>query len=203
MAVRIRPTETRFIGWYAIQRANLADWFRRRAAHTPTSAGATEERRETHKEKQGDSDKKEEDNNENRHKLEDAVEESHGILAYARTVFPFTLFPDTITIDRHKLTVVHKRFFGAEQAASVPIENIKNIQADMGPIFGSITITSDHFVNNTQTLNYLRRGDVKKIQKLVQGITMATSEGIDLSEVQTSKLNDMLMELGQGHTEDI
>lgn len=193
MAVKIRPKETRFLGWNAVQRASLSEWFRERAAATPA----------THPPKQHDKDSGD-DKDSNTHKLEDAVEESHGVLAYARTVFPFTLFPDTITIDRHKLTILHRQFFALEQAASVPIENIKNIQADIGPVFGSLTITSDHFVNNTQKVDYLWRKDAKRIQKLVQGITMATNEDIDLSEIEeTDRLNDMLTKLGEGHTEDV
>ncbi|HEX5744444.1 MAG TPA: hypothetical protein VFX84_03295, partial [Candidatus Saccharimonadales bacterium] len=168
MGVKIRSKETRFLGWNAIQRATLADWFRERAARTPATGHKEggnvkepQENREDRQENQTSQGKTRSDGNgrskKQEHKLEDAVEESHNVLANATTVFPFTLFPDTITIDRHKLTIMHRWFFGMGQAASVPIENIKNIQADLGPFFGSLTITSDHFVNNTQTLNYLHR----------------------------------------------
>jgi hypothetical protein len=116
-------------------------------------------------------------------KLRAVVRESHTILAKAHAVFPFQLFPDRLNIDRHKLTIIHRQFFGIEQTASVPIENIKNIEADFGPFFGSITVTSDLFINNTQTVNYLWRSDAKRIQKLVQGAVVAQREGIDLSKI--------------------
>ncbi len=186
MAVKIRPKETRFLGWNAIQRTKLAEWFKERAARTPTESrfrDASEEGK----------DKSE------RSKLEETAEESHSVLAEARTVFPFTLFPDIITIDRHKLTVVHRSFFEVEQTVAVPIENIKNIESNHGPFFGSLTVTSDHFVNNTQTLNYLRRSDAQIIQKLVQGAIVAVKEGINISEVPTKKLYKLLVDLGKGH----
>lgn len=178
----IRHHETQVLGWYAIQRVNLAD----------LSDDGQEDKQ----------DEKQDNEKSDKSKLEDAVKESHGILARATTVFPFTPFPDTVVIDRHKLTIV-RRHLGTQQALSVPIENIKNVQADMGPIFGTLTIISDQFVNSEQKLEYLRRGDVEKIQKMVQGIVMATKEDIDVSEVDPDQLKALLTELGEGHTRDI
>ncbi|HEV2403759.1 MAG TPA: hypothetical protein VGS08_06195 [Candidatus Saccharimonadales bacterium] len=133
-------------------------------------------------------------------KLKEIVEESKNILISAQAVFPFQLFPTRITLDRHKLTIVHRSFFWAEQTVSVPIEDIKNIQADIGPIFGSVTITSPLFINNEQKVDCLHREDARCIQKLVQGATVALKEKIDLSKVETSELNKLLMDLGEGHT---
>jgi hypothetical protein len=189
---RTRRKEARALGWYAVHRAYFTDWFK-----TASDRLRPRSRREPQ-----DDNADEQDNDgpkdENSRKLEEAVKESHGILAKATTVFPFTPFPDTITIDRHKLTIV-RRHLWTEQALSVPIENIKNVQADMGPIFGSITVISDQFVNSEQRLEYLHRGDVDKIQKLVQGIVMATKENIDISEVDTEELKTMLTKLGAAH----
>lgn len=131
--------------------------------------------------------------------LENVVNESHVVLAKANSVFPFQLFPDTISIDRHKLTIVHREFFGVEKTVSVPIENIKNIEADIGPFLGSITITSDLFINNTQEVKYLTSGDARRFQKLVQGAVVAQREEIDLNKIGTKKLRTLLIDLGSGH----
>lgn len=133
-------------------------------------------------------------------KLKAMANESHTILIQARSVFPFTPFPTTITIDRHKLTIVYKRFFAVEQTVSVPLETIKNIQADFGPFLGSLIITSDLFINNTQKIDYLHRRDVRKIQKLVQGAMVAIKEHIDINKVETHKLRPLLSDLGAGHS---
>lgn len=215
MGVKIRPKETRFLGWNAIQRASLSDWFRERAARTPTNSrpqdsrksGQDSKRNENSKSGQAGENKSKGNeskskNDDEKNKLEEVAEESHSVLAKARTVFPFTLFPDTITIDRHKLTIVHRAFFEIEQTAAVPIENIKNVEANHGPFFGSLTVTSDHFVNNTQTLNYLRRSDAETIQKLVQGAIVAFKESIDISGIPTKKLHELLIDLGEGHLSD-
>jgi hypothetical protein len=135
--------------------------------------------------------------------LENVVNESHVVLAKARSVFPFQLFPDTISIDRHKLTIIYREFFWVEKTVSVPIENIKNIEADIGPFLGSINITSDLFINNTQEVKYLTSGDARRIQKLVQGAVVAQREEIDLNKIGTKKLRNLLIDLGSGHTKSV
>lgn len=135
-------------------------------------------------------------------KLEEAVEGTHNILAQARSVFPFMLFPDMITVDRQKLTIVYKQFFQAHQTIGVPLENVKNIQADIGPFLGSLTITSDQFINNTQTISCLSRHEAKNIQQLVQGIVAAISEGIDIGKIETGQLKELLSKLGEGHVNE-
>lgn len=132
-------------------------------------------------------------------KLQDIVQQAQNILYAAKAVFPFDLFPDTITIDRQKLTVVHHPFFSAKQTVSVPHSNITNIQADIGPIFGSLIVTSEHFINNTQTIQFLPKKDALAIQQLVQGfITVSKEESIDTSKIDDKTLVKMLNELGRG-----
>jgi hypothetical protein len=131
-------------------------------------------------------------------KLKDVVEQSQHVIAQAKGVFPFDLFPDSIIMDRQKVTLKHRRFFAVEQTISVQHKDIKNIQADIGPLFGSLTLTSDHFINNTQTIRFLWRKDVEEIQRLVQGIIVADKEEVELGDVGNDELVDLLKELGKG-----
>src|SRR5690554_1710407 len=54
---------------------------------------------------------------ERQHELEKAnelkkiVRRSQQVLGFARTVFPITLFPDSITVDRTKVTITKRDFF--------------------------------------------------------------------------------------------
>ncbi|MFI5270966.1 MAG: hypothetical protein ACHQT9_02900 [Candidatus Saccharimonadales bacterium] len=131
-------------------------------------------------------------------KLEEAVEKTQNILVKSNSIFPFDLFPDTITIDRQKLTVVHHTFFSSKQSASVQHSAIKNIQAEVGPFMGSLTVTSEHFINNTQTIKYLPKKDVLAIQQLVQGFIIANNENVDMSDIEDEKLIELLNRLGRG-----
>lgn len=118
-------------------------------------------------------------------------------LFVAKTVFPFILFADTLKIDRQKITIVHNDFFGKSQTASTEIKNIMNIQADVGPLFGTVTVTSKHFLNNTQTIKYLRRKDVVTAQCLLQGFMIAQRAKIDTDNIEKVQLLALLNDLGQ------
>jgi hypothetical protein len=131
-------------------------------------------------------------------KLKYMVEKSQVVLMKASAVFPFDLFPDSITIDRQKLTFVHRNFFNQEKTVSVPLADISNVQADVGPLFGTITVTSEHFINNTQTIRYLTRKEVLELQRVLQGMTIAHKEGVDLSTVSEEELLPLLQQLGKG-----
>jgi len=130
-------------------------------------------------------------------KLTSLAEGSNNNLYAAKTVFPFVLFSDTIKIDRQKITIVHNDFLGKSQTASTEIKNVMNIEADVGPLFGSITVTSKHFLNNTQSIRYLRRGDVAAIQRLLQGFMIAQRAKIDTDNIGKKQLLDLLNQLGQ------
>jgi hypothetical protein len=118
-------------------------------------------------------------------------------LFVAKTVFPFVLFADTLKIDRQKITIVHNDFLGKSQTASTEIKNIMNIEADVGPLFGSLTVTSKHFLNNTQTIKYLRRRDVAMAQRLLQGFMIAQRAEIDTDNIEREQLLVLLNSLGQ------
>src|SRR5947209_1395179 len=77
--------------------------------------------------------------------LRDAIGNSHEVLVRATTVFPFTIFPDTITVDRTKLSVTHREFFKVGDVMSIRIEDILNVTAHVGPLFGSIKIATRFF----------------------------------------------------------
>jgi hypothetical protein len=125
---------------------------------------------------------------------------AHEAFYEAKTVFPFALFPDTMSIDRQKLTITHRNFFKSSVTASVQIKDIMNVQANVGPYFGSLILTSKHFLNNTQTIDHLKRGDIIKAQHLLQGFMIAHRSKIDTDTIDKEQLISLLNDLGQGNT---
>lgn len=122
---------------------------------------------------------------------------SHEILYKAKTVFPFNLFPDTIIIDKEKLTIIARYFFWVAKITSVPIRDILNVEADVGPFLGSIHLTSRYYFTNPHTLNYLWRRDAMKIQQLLQGFIIANERNIDCSSIDQDQLEELLEHLGE------
>lgn len=130
-------------------------------------------------------------------KLLSLAQGSRDNLFVAKTVFPFVLFADTLKIDRQKITIVHNDFFWKSNTASTEIRNIMNIEAAVGPLFGSITVTSKHFLNNTQTIKYLKRKDAVTAQRLLQGFMIALRAKIDTDNIDRERLLTLLNDLGQ------
>lgn len=131
-------------------------------------------------------------------KLIDLTEKAHDVLYEAETVFPFTLFPDTITLDREKLSVAKRSFFRVAKIITVPITSLISAEADVGPFFGTVRMTSKYFVDNTHEVTHLWRNDATKIHRLLQGFIIAQEKGLDVTEVETDDLKILLEDLGQG-----
>ena len=134
-------------------------------------------------------------------KLIDITERAQDILFKADTVFPFTLFPDTITLDREKLTVATRTFFRTARIISVPIDSISSAEVNVGPFFGSLHMASKYFVQNTYIVNFLTRSDAMKIEHLMQGFIIAHDKKVDLTDIDKDDLLVLLDDLGQGVSE--
>lgn len=132
--------------------------------------------------------------------LTKAIGASQEVLATATTVFPFTLFPDTVILDRTKLTVTHRSFFAVAEVVSIHIQDILNVTANVGPFFGSLIITTRFFdtAPKPYEVNWLWRNDAIRIKRILQGYIIATQRKIDCSALNTHELSTMLDELGRG-----
>jgi hypothetical protein len=129
--------------------------------------------------------------------LAKAISDSSELLAKATTVFPFTIFPDTITIDRAKVTITHREFFKVGEVMSMRIEDILNVTAHVGPLFGSIQISTRFFdQHKPYAVNYFWREDALKIKRILQGYIIAIQNEIDCSALSTRELSAKLDELG-------
>lgn len=129
--------------------------------------------------------------------LEQTLIQSNEILASATTVFPFTLFPDTIVLDRTKLTVITRSFFWSEDVMSIRIEDILNVSVTLGPIFGSITVATrvlssdDHF-----TIRRFWREDALHLKHMIQGYVIARHNDLETAHLSKNELKQTLRELG-------
>lgn len=129
--------------------------------------------------------------------LAHVLEQSNEVLARATTIFPLTLFPDTMILDRTKLTVIRRQFFYSEDVMSIRIEDILNVTSSVGPFFGSVTIATrvlssdDHF-----TIHKFTRRDAQHMKHMIQGYVIARQNNIACDHLSHDQLVDTLRELG-------
>ncbi len=130
-------------------------------------------------------------------KLKRIVKRSHQVLASARTVFPITLFPDSIIVDRTKISIIKRDFFWTSNVISFQIEDVLNVGCAVGPLFGSLTIASrvmstvDHF-----QINYLWRNEAIFMKHLIQGYIIAKHNKLATDKLTKKELIETLCELG-------
>lgn len=129
--------------------------------------------------------------------LKKLVTQSHEVLMAVNTVFPLTLFPDTVAVDRTKVTITRRDFFWTSDVMSIRIEDVLNVSATVGPLFGSLTIASrvmstiDHF-----QVKHLWRADAIRMKQIVQGYVIAQHNNIDTAHLAKKELVETLIELG-------
>lgn len=137
------------------------------------------------------------------HRINETLGKSREVLASANTVFPFTLFPHTATIDREKLTIAHRFFFRTAEVTTIRIEDILNVTADVGPWFGALKVHSRYFnIDKPEEISFLRRADAMRFKRILQGYVIAIQKKIDCSRFTAKQLTTLLEELGQGGPAD-
>jgi hypothetical protein len=128
--------------------------------------------------------------------LSHAIEGSNEVLASATTLL--TIFSDTLTVDRAKLTVTKRTFWKAAEVMSIRIEDVLNVTSTVGPIFGSVKITSRVFNSEKPyVINHFWREDATRMKRITQGYVIALQRGIDCSSLPIKELSAMLDQLGE------
>jgi len=132
---------------------------------------------------------------ESRRELHQAIKGSNQILAQAKTVL--TIFPDTMTVDRAKVTITKRNFYRMADVMSMRIEDVLNATCTVGPVFGTVTLVS-RVMNDSQTYTIGRfwRSDAKRLKRILQGYVIALQRKIDCSKLETRELSIMLERLG-------
>lgn len=131
-------------------------------------------------------------------KLIEMTEKAHDVLFTADTFWLFTMVPDTITLDREKLTVVDRYFYKVAKVTTVPISSMISADVSVGPFFGSVHMTSKYFIDNSHTVKFLWRKDAEEIHRLLQGFIIAHEKKIDVSNIEKEDLKTLLHDLGHG-----
>ena len=130
--------------------------------------------------------------------IHQVVAQSHELLASATTVMlPSNIFPDTVTVDRMKVTIHEQTFFWTRNIVTLRIEDILNVSANLGLFFGSLTI-STRVMNSTDhyQINGFWNSDVVKLKHIIQGYMIALHQGVDVQSLSTERLIRKLKELG-------
>lgn len=137
---------------------------------------------------------------ETRQELAQAIHGSNEVLTSATTAFK--IFNDTLIVDRAKLTVTKRTFWRASEVMSIRMEDLLNVTATVGPIFGSVKIVSRVMnADKPYEITNFWRDDALRVKRITQGYVIALQQGIDCNSLPADELAHMLDKLGEdAHT---
>ena len=134
-------------------------------------------------------------------KLQEFLHECRDVLFKASSVFPFDLFPDAITVDKHKVNIISKEFFLSEGVHSIPIEMIKDIEVEVGPFFATLKIVPDGYPGNIPEIRYLKRQDALTARQIIQGLMVINKHNLEskLEGIDNDQLLTYVQSVGSSH----
>lgn len=130
-------------------------------------------------------------------KLKDLTEKSHKVLFKCTAVFPFDLFPDEISIEPTQINVYKRIFFFTAHERSVPIKNVADAIVNTVPFFANLKIVDQYYTENSVDISWLWKRDAECARKIIQGLIVASKEGVDLSKIDPYELRKRVEELGE------
>lgn len=171
------PQQVKQLGRAAIIAHNFFDRFRSRA------------KQEQKKAKAANSQAKE---------MAELIDTAHEVLLEVSSVFPFMMFPDSLRVDRQKVVIIHRKFFGVAEIINIQVHELQAIEVDIGPFFGSVSITTQQYSNTISKVTMLSRDDAIRAQALLEGFVIANRKKLDYSNIPKDELVNMLEALGRG-----
>jgi hypothetical protein len=122
----------------------------------------------------------------------------------ARTVFPFTLFPDTLVIDTTKVTFARKQLFATEYVVTIPLKDLSDVTIQTVLFLGSLIIkympqSNSPGMNQPVEIRIanLERKDAIKAKNVLKGALVAKAEEIDIAKLPPDEIVKVLEKFGQ------
>ena len=101
------------------------------------------------------------------------------VLGKFRQVFLMTLFPDQLIVEELRIVWVKRNGPWTNEVISIMATDIACVNASVGPFFGHIHIKS--LTGGPEILvNSMTRKNVYRIRSLVEGIALASREGLQI-----------------------
>ena len=134
----------------------------------------------------------------NHRRLEEMVDRSQRVLMCIKSIFPFDFFPDVLTIDENKVTLICHEL-GYENVHGVFIENISYVTVDTDILHATLNVTdstSERFPK-ILSIHHLKKEDAFKARSLIEGLIAAKKLNVDFAIFKTEELVNQLVKLGE------
>ncbi len=124
------------------------------------------------------------------------VRQARRVLVEARSHrFPMDLFPDTITVDEAKVTVITRRFFWSSEVHGVDLKDVTNVFINTSPFFAQLVIVSKTFEENVIKISSMWMKDAVYVRRIIEGMRVMIHKEVDTAVYSRDELMAKLEEL--------
>jgi hypothetical protein len=120
-------------------------------------------------------------------KLVDLVKKSNRCIITISSLFPWDLFPSTITVEESRVTFTFRQFLSS-QSHSVEIKDISNVFIESSLFFATLQVVSRTYVKNDIKIGYLSRKKAQKVQRIIEGLRTFIENHINTSNYEIDEL---------------
>ena len=138
----------------------------------------------------------------NKEEVKKLAKDTNRTVAKASSVFPFQLFPDTVTVDQNKIDIIHKQFFWSKQVFTIFLEDLTNVAVSTGPFFATLKFEVRGFEENPEPVTFLWNDDAINLHRNIVGLAATRRKEIDISAVPKTIIEKHIPNIGKTH-EDI
>lgn len=123
------------------------------------------------------------------------AERANKIIFEAKSVFPFELFPDKITICLNRVTVSYKKPFYFDERP-LPIEFINTAHVTRGAFFASLSMET-FGVEKPAPISHLRIDDAREARRYILALVECKKNNIDFSTYDLPEIKRKLQSIGR------
>lgn len=129
-------------------------------------------------------------------KISTLMKNSDSPLYKCTAVWPFDFFPNEISIEVTQINVKKRFFYGSERVSSIPIKNLADVIVTTSPFFASLEIIDSSFTENSVKVDYLPKKKAERAREIIQGLIVASKEGVDLTKLDVNAIKQKLQIIG-------
>jgi len=130
-------------------------------------------------------------------KLDELASDDNRQLLIIRTLFPFTIFPTTVTVDLNHVVVSTQVFFFSKQVLSFLIKDLLTVIVETNIFFATLKFVDRFFPQDTVPVRFLSKPDADKAFRVINGLIIAERQNVNLTALPSEEVMRKVEEIGQ------
>lgn len=130
-------------------------------------------------------------------KINELVKKSAKVLLKISSHSFLDFFPDELTVDETKITIVVRNFFGSGQIYSIPFKQLQDTSVEMTPFSATLKIVDKRYKNQPIVLKHLKVKEAIEAHHLIEGLILSTEQKIDVGKINAKKAAEKVEGVGK------